>query len=129
MIGVFVYCDIKVEKYIVLVLYDNLIFIFECKFDELVFVEEDLGVWDFFIELLIDGYKLRVRIGNKCVVYKYFIKMMYLGYNVLFVYSVRLYFIMNYDNFLIDIKKYVYIEVEFFYEIELKDLLFIFKDK
>ncbi|AOY05118.1 glycosyltransferase family 2 protein [Bacillus subtilis] len=127
--GVFVHRDTKVEKYISPASYENSTFTFECKFDELASVEEDLGVWDFFIESSIDGYKLRGRIGNKRAPYKYSTKTMYLGHNALFVFSARPYFTMNYDNLSIDIKKHAYTEAELSYETESKDLSFIFKDK
>lgn len=127
--GVFVHRDTKAEKYIAPAKYENSTFTFECKFDELASAEEDLGVWDFFIESSIDGYKLRARIGNKRVMYKYSTNTMYLGHNALFVFSARPYFTMNYDNLSIDIKKHAYTEAELSYETESKDLSFIFKDK
>lgn len=55
----FVHRNTKAEKYISPVSFENSTFTFECKFDELASAEEDLGVWDFFIESSIDGYKLR----------------------------------------------------------------------
>ncbi|MCY8072995.1 (poly)ribitol-phosphate teichoic acid beta-D-glucosyltransferase TarQ [Bacillus inaquosorum] len=127
--GVFVHRDTKAEKYISPASYENSTFTFECKFDELASAEEDLGVWDFFIESSIDGYKLRARIGNKRAAYKYSTNTVYLGHNALFVYSARPYFTMNYDNLSIDIKKHAYTEAELSYETESKDLSFIFKDK
>ncbi|MCY7750382.1 (poly)ribitol-phosphate teichoic acid beta-D-glucosyltransferase TarQ [Bacillus inaquosorum] len=127
--GVFVHRDTKAEKYISPGSYENSTFTFECKFDELASAEEDLGVWDFFIESSIDGYKLRARIGNKRAAYKYSTNTVYLGHNALFVYSARPYFTMNYDNLSIDIKKHAYTEAELSYETESKDLSFIFKDK
>ncbi|AIC99855.1 MULTISPECIES: (poly)ribitol-phosphate teichoic acid beta-D-glucosyltransferase TarQ [Bacillus] len=127
--GVFVHRDTKAEKYIAPAKYENSTFTFECKFDELASAEEDLGVWDFFIESSIDGYKLRARIGNKRAAYKYSTNTMYLGHNALFVFSARPYFTMNYDNLSIDIKKHAYTEAELSYETESKDLSFIFKDK
>ncbi|ARV46370.1 glycosyltransferase [Bacillus subtilis] len=127
--GVFVHRDTKVEKYISPASYENSTFTFECKFDELASAEEDLGVWDFFIESSIDGYKLRARIGNKRAAYKYSTNTVYLGHNALFVYSARPYFTMNYDNLSIDIKKHAYTEAELSYETQSKDLSFIFKDK
>ncbi|MEC2064140.1 (poly)ribitol-phosphate teichoic acid beta-D-glucosyltransferase TarQ [Bacillus inaquosorum] len=126
--GVFVHRDTKAEKYISPASYENSTFTFECKFDELASAEEDLGVWDFFIESSIDGYKLRARIGNKRAAYKYSTNTVYLGHNALFVYSARPYFTMNYDNLSIDIKKHAYTEAELSYETESKDLSFIFKD-
>ncbi|MCY7909082.1 (poly)ribitol-phosphate teichoic acid beta-D-glucosyltransferase TarQ [Bacillus inaquosorum] len=127
--GVFVHRDTKAEKYISPASYENSTFTFECKFDELASAEEDLGVWDFFIESSIAGYKLRARIGNKRAAYKYSTNTVYLGHNALFVYSARPYFTMNYDNLSIDIKKHAYTEAELSYETESKDLSFIFKDK
>ncbi len=127
--GVFVHRDTKAEKYIAPAKYENSTFTFECKFDELASAEEDLGVWDFFIESSIDSYKLRARIGNKRAAYKYSTNTMYLGHNALFVFSARPYFTMNYDNLSIDIKKHAYTEAELSYETESKDLSFIFKDK
>lgn len=127
--GVFVHRDTKAEKYISPASYENSTFTFECKFDELASAEEDLGVWDFFIESSLDSYKLRARIGNKRAPYKYSTKTMYLGHNALFVFSARPYFTMNYDNLSIDIKKHAYTEAELSYETESKDLSFIFKDK
>ncbi|CAN2250720.1 Poly(ribitol-phosphate) beta-glucosyltransferase [Bacillus subtilis] len=127
--GVFVHRDTKAEKYISPASYESSTFTFECKFDELASAEEDLGVWDFFIESSIDGYKLRARIGNKRAAYKYSTNTVYLGHNALFVYSARPYFTMNYDNLSIDIKKHAYTEAELSYETESKDLSFIFKDK
>ncbi|MEC1752707.1 glycosyltransferase [Bacillus mojavensis] len=127
--GVFVHRHTKAEKYILPVSFENSTFAFECKFDELASAEEDLGVWDFFIESSIDGYKLRGRIGNKRVPYKYSTKTMYLGHNAFFVFSARPYFTMNYDNLSIDIKKHAYTEAELCYQAETKDLSFIFKDK
>ncbi|MBG9770457.1 glycosyltransferase family 2 protein [Bacillus vallismortis] len=127
--GVFVHRSTKAEKYFSPVSFENSTFTFECTFDELASAEEDLGVWDFFIESAIDGYKLRGRIGNKRVPYKYSTKTMYLGHNSLFVYSARPYFTMNYDNLSVDIKKHAYTEAELSYETESKDLSFLFKDK
>ncbi|MEG7379423.1 glycosyltransferase [Bacillus subtilis] len=127
--GVFVHRSTKAEKYFSPVSFENSTFTFECKFDELASAEEDLGVWDFFIESSIDGYKLRGRIGNKRAPYKYSTKTMYLGHNSLFVYSARPYFTMNYDNLSIDIKKHAYTEAELSYETESKDLSFLLKDK
>ncbi|RPJ98729.1 hypothetical protein BSBH6_04258 [Bacillus subtilis] len=127
--GVFVHRNTKEEKYIYPISFENSTFTFECNFDELATAEEDLGVWDFFIESSIDGYKLRGRIGNKRVPYKYSTKTMYLGHNALFVFSARPYFTMNYDNLSIDIKKHAYTAAKLSYQTESKDLSFIFKDK
>ncbi|MEC2181890.1 glycosyltransferase [Bacillus spizizenii] len=127
--GVFVHRNTKAEKYISPVSFENSTFTFECKFGELASAEEDLGVWDFFIESSIDGYKLRGRIGNKRAPYKYSTKTMYLGHNALFIFSARPYFTMNYDNLSIDIKKHAYTAAELSYQTESKDLSFVFKDK
>ncbi|MCC2529869.1 glycosyltransferase family 2 protein [Bacillus halotolerans] len=127
--GVFVHRNTKAEKYISPVSFENSTFIFECKFGELASAEEDLGVWDFFIESSIDGYKLRGRIGNKRTPYKYSTNTMYLGHNALFVFSARPYFTMNYDNLSIDIKKHAYTAAELSYQTESKDLSFVFQDK
>lgn len=51
------YCDRKIEKIIFLVYFKDGEFEFFMKFIDLVVYEEDIGVWDFFIELGIDGYK------------------------------------------------------------------------
>ncbi|MEC0277883.1 glycosyltransferase [Bacillus halotolerans] len=127
--GVFVHRNTKAEKYISPVSFDHSTFTFECLFDEIASAEEDLGVWDFFIESSVDSYKLRARVGNNRASYKYSTKAMYLGHNALFVYSAKPYFTMNYDNLSIDIKKHAYTEAELSYETETKDLSFIFSGK
>ncbi|MFW2108418.1 glycosyltransferase [Bacillus spizizenii] len=127
--GVFVHRDTKAEKYYSPSLFENSTFKFECMFDKIASAEEDLGVWDFFIESSIDRYKHRVRIGNKRDPNKYPLNAMYLGDNDLYVYSAKPYFTMKYDNLSVNIKKHAYTKAVLSYEEESKDLSFIFSNK
>lgn len=75
--------------------------------------EEDIGVWDFFIESGIDGYKKRVRIGSSREPYPYSKHAKYIGNNGEYAFSARPYFTKTYDNLSVDIRKQEVLKVEF----------------
>lgn len=111
--GIWVHRDRKTEKIISPVYSKDGEFEFLTKFTDLAIHEEDIGVWDFFIESGIDGYKKRVRIGSSREPYPYSKHAKYIGNNGEYAFSARPYFTKTYDNLSVDIRKQEVLKVEF----------------
>ncbi len=126
LVGVWVHRDRKTEKTISPVYAKDGEFEFLTKFTDLAIQEEDIGVWDFFIESKIDGYKKRARIGSSREKYSYSKHAKYIGNNGEYAFSARPYFTKTFDNLSIDIRKQEALKVEF--RNNEADLTFVFPE-
>lgn len=124
LLGIWVHRDRKTEKIISPVYSKDGEFEFLTKFTDLAVHEEDIGVWDFFIESGIDGYKKRARIGSSREPYPYSKNAKYIGNNGKYAFSARPYFTKTYDNLSVDIRKQEVLKVEF--KKNDSDLTFVF---
>ncbi|WP_416042887.1 glycosyltransferase [Bacillus halotolerans] len=111
--GIWVHRERKIEKIMSPVYSKDGEFEFLTKFTDLAVNEDDIGVWDFFIESDIDGYKKRARIGNSREKYPYSKHAKYIGNNGKYAYSARPYFTKTFDNLSVEIKKQEMLKVEF----------------
>ncbi len=110
--GIWVHRARKTEKIISPLYAKDGEFEFLTKFTDLAVNEEDMGVWDFFIESEIDGYKKRARIGSNREKYPYPKHAKYIGNNGKYAFSARPYFTKTYDNLSVDIREQEDLKVE-----------------